>query len=93
MHGPQVVSEQKPRKSKPAKSRTPEPGRYLAGSEEAAAYLKDTHGFPVTPNLIDKSRHAGTGPVEDGTWGKWKLYSPPNLLKWARGRFRPLVRG
>jgi hypothetical protein len=65
---------------------TGEVERYLT-REEQAAFLREQYGFPVTKNMLDKEAMRGTGPAEV-EWGKWRLSTPSDGLKWARSRFR-----
>ena len=51
---------------------------------EAAAFLVE-QGFPTTKKNLDKLATVGGGPVFQ-KWGPRALYTPPNLLKWARSK-------
>jgi hypothetical protein len=54
-------------------------------------------GFPISRSTIDKlsmpSRGDHAGPKPAGAWGNRHLYSPQEVLKWARARFRTSWRG
>jgi len=56
---------------------------------EAVEFLIE-HGFPATYNMIEKLASTGGGPSFQ-MWGKYAMYTPPNLLKWAESRLSPVL--
>jgi hypothetical protein len=53
------------------------------------------HGFPLGRSTIDKlsmpSRGDNAGPKPAGVWGNRHLYTPEQVLRWARSRFRSIA--
>lgn len=53
---------------------------------EAAAFLND-HGFPVSKTTLGKYATVGGGP-DYQIFGYRALYTPDELLRWAKGKLK-----
>lgn len=65
-------------------SNTPTQPRYLR-RPDAAAYVRDTYGFPCSRQWLAKLAVIGGGPVFRKA-GRVPLYAPADLDTWATGR-------
>jgi hypothetical protein len=59
-------------------------GRFFK-TEEASAYLKQEHGFPVAPRTLVKLRVVGGGPAFH-KFGRSVIYNSEDLIRWAKDR-------
>lgn len=53
--------------------------------EEAARYISETHGIPLTPRTLDNHAWSGQGPRFFKA-GHRRLYDPSDLDCWARAK-------
>lgn len=53
----------------------------------AAAYLRDTVGYPISKSFLDKAAVYGDGPPFQ-SFGRRVVYRPADLRAWAEGRSR-----
>jgi hypothetical protein len=54
-------------------------------TDEASAYLKQEHGFPVAPRTLVKLRVVGGGPAFH-KFGRSVIYNSEDLIRWAKDR-------
>jgi len=59
--------------------------------DEAASYLTETYGFPVSRAWLAKLATVGGGPVYRKA-GRFPLYSKADLDTWAEGRLSEPMR-
>ena len=56
---------------------------------QGVAFLRDKHGIPITFSHFAKLCMAGEGPEPDEYWGRYELFAPTTLVRWAHKRLRP----
>jgi len=61
----------------------------LLTRQQAPHFIREMLGIPVTPSRIDKAAMNGTGPRPAAKYGRRDLYTPAELLRWARTLIRP----
>jgi hypothetical protein len=66
-----------------------QPPRLLRRSE-AARYVTETYGMPLSPKTLAKVAVIGGGP-QFRKAGRFPLYEVPHLDAWARSKLSPLV--
>jgi hypothetical protein len=62
----------------------------LLTRKRAAEFLRGL-GYPVTLNMLVKAAFEGTGPQPAYKFGKRFLYTPDEVLRWAKRRRRPIT--
>jgi hypothetical protein len=64
--------------------------RYLRRAE-ASAYIVDRYGFPCSRQWLAKLAVVGGGPIFRKA-GRYPIYSPEDLDRWAQARIGPTQR-
>jgi hypothetical protein len=69
-----------------------ESGRPKRLTRRQAVTFLNREGFPVTFHAFNKycSPKRDEGPRPVAFWGRLPLYEPPDLLRWAEARLRPV---
>ena len=67
------------------------PTRVRFRSDEASAYLAETHGIPISPRTLDKLRSVGGGPAFQ-KFNRAVLYHRDALDAWASEKLGQPIR-
>jgi hypothetical protein len=68
-----------------------DPGKRFLRRADAAAYVTDRYGFPCSRQWLAKLAVVGGGPVFRKA-GRYPIYQPADLDRWAQARIGPAQR-
>jgi hypothetical protein len=70
---------------------TPELSEERPVTRKAAAEFLTAQGYPISSSTLTKmcAPADNTGPRSIGRWGRYTMYLPSELLRWARARLKP----